>query len=119
VISWLVAHGQFGNERYDTNIYRDPVRWIVNGRVQTKSRSDLANDEVGFRNAFPVIEYKLYPIGAMMSLGLCQMSMRIDGHKIRKNGKVEDTSVSVTYAIQPDAVDSLILEERIDVLSHN
>lgn len=116
IITWLERHGAYGAEKVDTSVYLDPVKWVVNGDESTKSREELSEDEVNFRNAFPIRNYTLKSASTTLAQERCTMVMHVDSYKKRTNGSEERTSLKIAFGIRLGMDGPLIVEQHIDVL---
>ena len=114
--AWLERHGAYGAEKVGTSVYLDPVKWVVNGDESTKSREELSEDEVNFRNAFPIRNYTLKSASTTLAQERCTMVMHVDSYKKRTNGSEERTSLKIAFGIRLGMDGPLIVEQHIDVL---
>jgi chemotaxis protein histidine kinase CheA len=116
VIAWLDQHGAY-NGRLDPSIYDDQVQWIVSGKRSTKTRSEIAKDEEGFRKKYPVQKYTAQTSSTAMDGRHCVLTQQLDSYKRRPNGTEERGTFRVVRTIRTDVEGPRIVAHQIDVLS--
>jgi hypothetical protein len=117
VIVWLEGHGVYGR-RLDTSIYDGDVDWIVNGKVSSKTPSEIAKEEENFRKVYPVQQYTALTSSTAMVRGQCVLTQKVQSYKRRSNGREEHGAFKVVFAMRIDASRPRIVAQTIEVLRH-
>jgi hypothetical protein len=117
VVDWLDKHGIYGNRPFDISVYDDEVNWTVNGKLSTKTRSDIAREEDVFRRIYPMQRYTPTSSSATMIGEQCVLTQEVEGYKISRSGTVKFNSFRFAFSIRTDANEPRIIERQTDLLS--
>jgi hypothetical protein len=115
VTGWLEQNGAYG-AHLNTSIYADKVQWIASGKPETKTPSDIANDEEAYRKIFPVQKYTTQTASTKIVGGQCVITQDLQSYKERKDGTPVHGIVRVVHTIATDTKEPRIVAQQIEVL---
>jgi hypothetical protein len=95
--------GEYGEQSFDTSAYDDRVNWITNGKQSWRTRTEIADDEIGWRKTWPVQKYTPTNSTVVTRGEQCMLTQQIGAYKAKSNGKSERNTFKVTWTIRIDA----------------